>query len=40
MNYKDLMKAMKEFNVKGALVCESPNIEDDCKLLKDYYLSL
>lgn len=40
MNYKNLMKAMKEFNVKGALVCESPNIEDDCKLLKDYYLSL
>lgn len=40
MNYKDLMKALKKFNVKGALVCESPNIEDDCKLLKDYYLSL
>ena len=40
MNYKDLIKAMKEFSVKGALVCESPNIEDDCKLLKDYYLSL
>ena len=40
MNYKDLIKAMKEFGVKGALVCESPNIEDDCKLLKDYYFSL
>ena len=40
MNYKDLIKAMKEFGVKGALVCESPNIEDDCKLLKDYYLRL
>ena len=40
MNYKDLIKAMKTFNVKGALVCESPNIEDDCKLLKDYYTSL
>ena len=37
MNYKDLLKAMKEFGVKGALVCESPNIEDDCKLMKDYY---
>lgn len=37
MNYKDLIKVMKEFNVKGALVCESPNIEGDCKLLKDYY---
>ena len=40
MNYKDLLKAMKEFDVKGALVCESPNIEDDCKLIKDYYNSL
>lgn len=40
MNYKDLIKVMKEFGVKGALVCESPNIEDDCKLLKNYYESL
>ena len=40
MNYKDLLKALNEFNVKGAIVCESPNIEDDCKLLKDYYTSL
>lgn len=40
MNYKDLLKALKEFQVKGALVCESPNIEEDAKLLKDYYMSL
>lgn len=40
MNYKDLLKAMKEFGVKGALVCESPNIEGDCRLLKDYYYSI
>lgn len=40
MNYKDLLKALKEFNVKGALVCESPNIEDDCKLIKEYYASI
>lgn len=40
MNYKDLLKVMKEFGVKGALVCESPNIEDDCKLIKNYYYSL
>ena len=39
-NYKDLLKAFKSFNIKGAVVCESPNIEDDAKLLKDYYLSL
>ena len=40
MNYKDLLKAFKHFNVKGVVVCESPNIEGDAKLLKDYYLSL
>lgn len=40
MNYKDLLKVFKEFDVKGALVCESPNIEGDTKLLKEYYLSL
>ena len=40
MNYKDLLKVLKEFGVKGALVCESPNIEDDCKLIKEYYYSI
>ena len=39
-NYKDLLKAFKDFNVKGVIVCESPNIEDDAKLLKDYYVQL
>ncbi len=39
-NYKDLLKAFKDFNVKGAIVCESPNIETDCGILKEYYLSL
>ena len=40
MNYKDLLKAFREFNIKGALVCESPNIEEDALLLRDYYNSL
>lgn len=40
MNYKDLLKAFKSFNIKGVLVCESPNIEADAKLLKEYYTSL
>lgn len=40
MNYQDLLKAMKSFGVNGALVCESPNIETDTKILKDYYESL
>jgi len=40
MNYKDLLKAMKKFDIKGAVVCESPNIEEDCQLIKEYYKSL
>jgi deoxyribonuclease-4 len=34
MNYKDLLKALKEFKVKGWLICESPNLEGDALLLK------
>ena len=34
------LKALKTFNIKGVLVCESPNIEVDCKILKEYYQSL
>ena len=37
MNYKDLLKVLKEFKVKGALICESPNIEEDALLLKKTY---
>ena len=40
MNYKALLKALKDFGVKGALVCESPNIEGDAQILKEYYYSL
>ena len=40
MNYRDLIKSMKDFDVKGVLVCESPNIEDDALLLKQTYMSL
>jgi deoxyribonuclease-4 len=32
--YADLLKAFKEFNVKGVVICESPNIEQDALLLK------
>ena len=40
MNYKDLLKAFNAFEVKGVVVCESPNIEIDTKILKDYYNTL
>ena len=40
MNYKDLLRAFKAFDVKGVLVCESPVMEDDAKLLKAFYNAL
>ena len=40
MNYKDLLRAFKNFNVKGLVVCESPIMEDDAILLKEYYDSI
>ena len=39
-NYKDLMKALKDFNVKGIIICESPNLEGDALILHNTYLSL
>jgi len=32
--YKELLKALKDFDCKGLIVCESPNIEEDALLLK------
>ena len=40
MNYQDLLKALKNHNAKGIVICESPNIETDTKILKDFYESL
>jgi deoxyribonuclease-4 len=40
MNYKDLLKSLKEFHCKGVVVCESPNIEKDAMLLKKTYSTI
>jgi len=37
MNYVDLMKAFKEFKIKGAVISESPNLEEDALLMKKEY---
>lgn len=37
LNYKDLVKAWKEFKLKGIVISESPNIEKDALLLKKLY---
>ncbi len=39
-NYKDALRTLKEFNVKGTLISESPNIEGDAIIARDYYESL
>ena len=37
INYQDLIKAFKDFKIKGVVTCESPNIEEDALLLKKTY---
>jgi len=39
-NWKDLLKVWKEFKIKGAVINESPNIEDDAMLMKNYWEGL
>ncbi|WP_445474231.1 TIM barrel protein [Methanococcoides methylutens] len=36
-NYVDLMAAFREFGVKGLVICESPNLEEDALLLQDTF---
>jgi deoxyribonuclease IV len=38
--YKELMKAFKEFRIKGVVISESPDIEEDALLMKRAYESL
>lgn len=39
-NWKDLMKALKKFDCRGYVICNSPNLEVDAKMMKNFYLSL
>ncbi len=36
-NYIDLIKALKDLEVEGMIICESPNLEEDALLLKNLY---
>jgi len=38
--YLELLRALKDFGVKGMAICESPNREEDALLLKESYQSL
>lgn len=38
--YRELLKALKDYDCTGLVVCESPNIEEDALLLKKTYEEL
>ncbi len=38
--YVELLRALKEYEVKGVVISESPNIEKDSKLMKKIYESI
>jgi deoxyribonuclease-4 len=39
-NWKELMKALKDMDCRGYVVCNSPNLEVDAAMLKQYYIAL
>jgi len=40
LNYTELLKALKDYQVKGLVICESPNLEEDALLLQSTYHEL
>lgn len=40
LKYLELLRALKDYQAEGLLICESPNLEDDARLLKASYQSL
>ena len=37
LHYSDLLKALGAYEVKGLVICESPNLEEDALLLQETY---
>ena len=37
LNFLDLIESWKDFNIKGVVISESPNIEGDALMLKRLY---
>jgi len=40
LQYIELLKALRDYDVKGIVICESPNLEEDAILLKETYDAL
>ncbi len=39
-NWRGLLTTLKKLDCKGYIICNSPNLEVDAKMMKDYYLAL
>lgn len=39
-NWKELIKALKDQDCRGYIICNSPNLEDDAMMMKEYYMSI
>jgi deoxyribonuclease-4 len=39
-NWKDLLRALKDLDCRGYVICNSPNLEKDAHMMKEYYLGL
>ncbi len=40
INYQDIVRVIKDFNVSGVIISESPNLEDDAILILNTYSNL
>jgi deoxyribonuclease-4 len=40
LQYAELLQALKDYEVQGLLICESPNVEEDALLLQSTYNAL
>jgi deoxyribonuclease-4 len=38
--WQELLKALKDRKCKGYMICNSPNLEKDAQMMKEYYLAL
>jgi deoxyribonuclease IV len=39
-NWKDLLKALKDYDCRGYVICNSPNLETDALMLKEHYMAM
>lgn len=40
LRYNELLRALKDYKVRGTVICESPNLEEDALLLKESFDAL